>query len=136
MTRSCIVGCTFVVTVQSSYTCVWQERRSLPYLICRSSALVRGDAARSADARRGVLVGAWAVGPLASEWIHLAVLAIKTEIPVAVLREQDLDQTFQIGPDQQETLSGLLADLQEPERRATLEALLELSETRSSVGLR
>ena len=34
-----------------------------------------------------MLVGAWAVGPLAGEWIHQAVLAIKTETPVAVLRD-------------------------------------------------
>jgi dihydrolipoamide dehydrogenase len=40
-----------------------------------------------ADARRRVLVGAWAVGPLTSEWIHTAVLAIKAEIPVSVLRD-------------------------------------------------
>lgn len=40
-----------------------------------------------ADARREVLVGAWAVGPLASEWIHAPVLAIKAEVPLGVLRE-------------------------------------------------
>jgi pyruvate/2-oxoglutarate dehydrogenase complex dihydrolipoamide dehydrogenase (E3) component len=40
-----------------------------------------------ADRQRRVLVGAWAVGPLAGEWIHHAVLAIKTEIPVEVLRD-------------------------------------------------
>jgi pyruvate/2-oxoglutarate dehydrogenase complex dihydrolipoamide dehydrogenase (E3) component len=40
-----------------------------------------------ADRQRGVLVGAWAVGPLASEWIHQAVLAVKTETPVEVLRD-------------------------------------------------
>jgi pyruvate/2-oxoglutarate dehydrogenase complex dihydrolipoamide dehydrogenase (E3) component len=40
-----------------------------------------------ADARAGKLVGAWAVGPLASEWIHTAVLAIKAEIQVAVLAD-------------------------------------------------
>jgi dihydrolipoamide dehydrogenase len=32
-----------------------------------------------------VLLGAWAVAPLASEWIHQAVLAIKAKIPVEVL---------------------------------------------------
>ena len=32
-------------------------------------------------------MGAWAVGPLASEWIHSLVLAIKAEVPVAVLRD-------------------------------------------------
>jgi pyruvate/2-oxoglutarate dehydrogenase complex dihydrolipoamide dehydrogenase (E3) component len=40
-----------------------------------------------ADRERGVLVGAWAVGPLAGEWIHQAVLAVKTETPVEVLRD-------------------------------------------------
>jgi pyruvate/2-oxoglutarate dehydrogenase complex dihydrolipoamide dehydrogenase (E3) component len=40
-----------------------------------------------ADAGRGVLVGAWAVAPLASEWIHQAVLAIRAEIPTWVLRD-------------------------------------------------
>jgi pyruvate/2-oxoglutarate dehydrogenase complex dihydrolipoamide dehydrogenase (E3) component len=39
------------------------------------------------DADREVMVGAWAVAPLASEWIHLAVLAIRAEIPVAVLED-------------------------------------------------
>jgi pyruvate/2-oxoglutarate dehydrogenase complex dihydrolipoamide dehydrogenase (E3) component len=39
------------------------------------------------DAEREVLIGAWAVAPLASEWIHLAVLAIRAEIPVAVLKD-------------------------------------------------
>jgi pyruvate/2-oxoglutarate dehydrogenase complex dihydrolipoamide dehydrogenase (E3) component len=38
-----------------------------------------------ADRDRRVLVGAWAVGPLAGEWIHQAVLAIKTATPVDVL---------------------------------------------------
>jgi hypothetical protein len=33
------------------------------------------------------MIGAWAVAPLASEWIHLAVLAIRAEIPVAVLKD-------------------------------------------------
>ncbi len=40
-----------------------------------------------ADADRKVLVGAWAVGPLASEWIHSLVLAIKAEVPISVLRD-------------------------------------------------
>ncbi len=37
------------------------------------------------DRERHVLVGAWAVAPLASEWIHTAVLAIRAQIPVSVL---------------------------------------------------
>jgi pyruvate/2-oxoglutarate dehydrogenase complex dihydrolipoamide dehydrogenase (E3) component len=39
------------------------------------------------DRQRHVLVGAWAVAPLASEWIHQAVLAIRAEIPLAVLTD-------------------------------------------------
>jgi dihydrolipoamide dehydrogenase len=37
------------------------------------------------DRRRGVLVGAWAVAPLASEWIHQAALAIRAQIPLNTL---------------------------------------------------
>jgi dihydrolipoamide dehydrogenase len=40
-----------------------------------------------ADRERRVLVGAWAVGPLAGEWIHQAVLAVKTATPLEVLRD-------------------------------------------------
>jgi len=40
-----------------------------------------------ADADRRVVVGAWAVGPLASEWIHGLVIAIKAEVPIDVLRD-------------------------------------------------
>jgi dihydrolipoamide dehydrogenase len=39
------------------------------------------------DRQRQVLLGAWAVAPLASEWIHTAVLAIRAEIPVSVLKD-------------------------------------------------
>ena len=39
------------------------------------------------DRQRQVLVGAWTVAPLAGEWIHTAVLAIRAEIPVAVLKD-------------------------------------------------
>lgn len=38
-----------------------------------------------ADRDRGVLIGAWAVAPLASEWIHQAALAIRAGIPLQVL---------------------------------------------------
>ncbi len=34
-----------------------------------------------------MLVGAWAVGAQASEWIHYAALAIKTDAPLGVLRD-------------------------------------------------
>lgn len=48
---------------------------------------LRGEMGVIADRRRQVLVGAWAVGPLAGEWIHTAVLAIRAEVPLAVLRD-------------------------------------------------
>jgi pyruvate/2-oxoglutarate dehydrogenase complex dihydrolipoamide dehydrogenase (E3) component len=40
-----------------------------------------------ADRRAGTLVGAYAVGPLASEWIHLAVVAVRARVPVDTLRD-------------------------------------------------
>lgn len=39
------------------------------------------------DADRDVLVGAWAVGPEAGEWIHTAALAVKAAIPLALLQD-------------------------------------------------
>ncbi|MGH2984166.1 MAG: dihydrolipoyl dehydrogenase family protein [Solirubrobacterales bacterium] len=48
---------------------------------------LRGTLGVLADRERKVLVGAWAVGPLAGEWIHQAVLAVKTETRVEVLRD-------------------------------------------------
>jgi pyruvate/2-oxoglutarate dehydrogenase complex dihydrolipoamide dehydrogenase (E3) component len=47
----------------------------------------RGELALIADRDRRMLVGAWAVGPLASEWIHYAALAIKAQVPLAVLKD-------------------------------------------------
>ena len=47
----------------------------------------KGTFAVIADRDRGVLVGAWAMAPLAGEWIHVAVLAIRAEIPLSVLRD-------------------------------------------------
>lgn len=41
-----------------------------------------------ADADNQILIGAWAVGPLAGEWIHHAALAIRAQIPLATLRDQ------------------------------------------------
>ncbi|MQS10016.1 pyridine nucleotide-disulfide oxidoreductase, partial [Streptomyces sp. IF17] len=38
-----------------------------------------------ADRRRRVLIGAWAVAPLAGEWIHQAALAIRAGIPIDTL---------------------------------------------------
>ncbi|WP_285733796.1 NAD(P)/FAD-dependent oxidoreductase [Nocardiopsis sp. ATB16-24] len=45
----------------------------------------RGTLGLVADRERGVLVGAWAFGPMAGEWIHTAALAIRTGLPVAAL---------------------------------------------------
>jgi pyruvate/2-oxoglutarate dehydrogenase complex dihydrolipoamide dehydrogenase (E3) component len=39
------------------------------------------------ERERDLVVGAWAVAPLAGEWIHHAVLAIRAEIPVAILKD-------------------------------------------------
>jgi dihydrolipoamide dehydrogenase len=47
----------------------------------------RGEMSIVFDRDRRVMVGAWAVGPLASEWIHQAVLAVKAEVPLDVLRQ-------------------------------------------------
>jgi dihydrolipoamide dehydrogenase len=47
----------------------------------------RGEVGILADRKRRVLVGAWAVSPLAGEWIHYAALAIKTHTPLEVLRD-------------------------------------------------
>jgi len=45
----------------------------------------RGQLGLLADRERRILVGAWAVAPLAGEWIHYAALAIKTGTPIRVL---------------------------------------------------
>ena len=44
-----------------------------------------GELGLLADRKRQVLIGAWAVAPMAGEWIHYAALAIKTATPLAVL---------------------------------------------------
>jgi pyruvate/2-oxoglutarate dehydrogenase complex dihydrolipoamide dehydrogenase (E3) component len=46
----------------------------------------RGELGVVTEHTRGVLIGAWAAAPLASEWIHYAALAIKAQIPIAILR--------------------------------------------------
>jgi pyruvate/2-oxoglutarate dehydrogenase complex dihydrolipoamide dehydrogenase (E3) component len=48
----------------------------------------RGHLGILADRHRRVLVGAWAVAPLASEWIHQAALAIRAQIPLDTLLDQ------------------------------------------------
>jgi dihydrolipoamide dehydrogenase len=61
---------------------------SLPKAIARPHTYERdprGELGVIADRQRNVLVGAWAVAPLASEWIHQAALAIRAEIPLDVL---------------------------------------------------
>src|SRR5260370_22759481 len=42
----------------------------------------RGGLGLLADADRKTLIGAWAVSPLAGEWIHQASLAIREQIPI------------------------------------------------------
>jgi dihydrolipoamide dehydrogenase len=44
-----------------------------------------GELGLVADRRRRVLLGAWAVAPLAGEWIHQAAMAVRAEIPIDVL---------------------------------------------------
>jgi dihydrolipoamide dehydrogenase len=64
------------------------SRVELPKVVARPWTYEReprGELAVLADRRRRVLVGAWAVAPLAGEWIHLAALAIRTELAVDVL---------------------------------------------------
>ncbi len=47
----------------------------------------RGELGVITNADGTLLTGAWAVAPLAGEWIHYAALAIKAQIPVAVLKD-------------------------------------------------
>ncbi len=48
----------------------------------------RGHLGVLADKERRVLIGAWAVGPQASEWIHTAALAVREQLPMERLRDQ------------------------------------------------
>jgi pyruvate/2-oxoglutarate dehydrogenase complex dihydrolipoamide dehydrogenase (E3) component len=59
-----------------------------------------------ADKARGILVGAYAVGPEAGEWLQQATLAIRAEVPIAVLRD-----TIQPFPSFSEIFVNALADL-------------------------
>lgn len=47
----------------------------------------RGEVKLVADRRRKVLVGAWAFGPLAGEWMHYAALAIRAAVPLETLND-------------------------------------------------
>ncbi|WP_258802332.1 dihydrolipoyl dehydrogenase family protein [Pseudarthrobacter sp. NS4] len=64
----------------------------------------RGHLGLLADTDKGVLIGAWAVSPLAGEWIHQASLAIRAKIPIAVLHDQvaqfpSYNEAFQVALD-------------------------------------
>lgn len=48
---------------------------------------LRGHLGLAADPDRQILLGAWAIGPLAGEWIHQAALAVKAQIPLSVLAD-------------------------------------------------
>jgi dihydrolipoamide dehydrogenase len=63
----------------------------------------RGSLGLLADRPRRVLIGAWAVAPLASEWIHLAALAIRAETPIDTL----LDTVAQFPTYSEAYLAGL-----------------------------
>jgi pyruvate/2-oxoglutarate dehydrogenase complex dihydrolipoamide dehydrogenase (E3) component len=61
---------------------------SLPEAIARPYTYEqdpRGELSVIADRQRRVLLGAWAVAPQASEWIHQAVLAIRAEVALDIL---------------------------------------------------
>lgn len=47
----------------------------------------RGELKLVADRRRKVVVGAWAVAPMAGEWIHYAALAIRAAVPAEALTD-------------------------------------------------
>ncbi len=63
----------------------------------------RGHLGVLADRDRRVLLGAWAVGPQASEWIHTAALAVREQIPV----ERLLDQVAQFPTYNEGWLNGI-----------------------------
>jgi pyruvate/2-oxoglutarate dehydrogenase complex dihydrolipoamide dehydrogenase (E3) component len=87
---------------------VASARISLPDSIARPSTYEqdpRGELGVILDRGRRVLVGAWAVSPLASEWIHQAVLAIRAEVPYEVL----IDTVAQFPSYSEAFLSGLQA---------------------------
>jgi len=63
----------------------------------------RGHLGVLADRDRRVLLGAWAVGPQASEWIHTAALAVREQIPI----ERLLDQVAQFPTYNEGWLNGI-----------------------------
>jgi dihydrolipoamide dehydrogenase len=63
----------------------------------------RGEMGLVADREQGVLVGAWAVAPLSSEWIHQASVAIRAEMPITTL----LDTAAQFPTYSEAYLTGL-----------------------------
>jgi pyruvate/2-oxoglutarate dehydrogenase complex dihydrolipoamide dehydrogenase (E3) component len=63
----------------------------------------RGHLGVLADAGRRTLIGAWAVGPQASEWIHTPALAVREQIPI----ERLLDQVAQFPTYNEGWLKGL-----------------------------
>jgi dihydrolipoamide dehydrogenase len=65
-------------------------RVELPEVIARPwtyESDPRGELAVMVDRERRVLVGAWAVAPLAGEWIHYAALALRAAVPIDILRD-------------------------------------------------
>ncbi|HEY5317557.1 MAG TPA: NAD(P)/FAD-dependent oxidoreductase [Solirubrobacteraceae bacterium] len=65
-------------------------RVELPEVIARPwtyESDPRGELSVMVDRERRAVVGAWAVAPLAGEWIHYAALAIKTGATIDVLRD-------------------------------------------------
>jgi pyruvate/2-oxoglutarate dehydrogenase complex dihydrolipoamide dehydrogenase (E3) component len=64
---------------------------SLPDALARPWTYERdptGELGLVADRERRVLLGAWAVAPLAGEWIHHAALAVRAEVSLDVLLDQ------------------------------------------------
>jgi dihydrolipoamide dehydrogenase len=72
----------------------------------RDYADLDGFLALVADKQRGVLVGAYAVGPEAGEWLQQATLAIRAQVPLAILRD-----TVQPFPTFSEIFVNALGDL-------------------------